>query len=108
MGDIICLQELDESRRLYSSQKKALKEALNAAAEREANEVAADEANRTVIAQAVEDEMEQLHHQLAVTKVRVLFIFMSVIYLSSILRLISSLTFFPKSSSLTIDFQILT
>ncbi|GAX79403.1 hypothetical protein CEUSTIGMA_g6844.t1 [Chlamydomonas eustigma] len=63
-------EELDESRRLYSSQKRALKEALNAAAEREANEVAADEAKRTFMAQAVEDEMEQLHHQLAVIKAR--------------------------------------
>ena len=64
-----CTQELEESRRLYSSQKRALKEALNAAAEKEANEVAADEASRTAVAQAVEDEMEQLHHQLALTKV---------------------------------------
>ena len=63
------MQELEESRRLYSSQKRALKEALNAAAEKEANEVAADEASRTAVAQAVEDEMEQLHHQLALTKV---------------------------------------
>ena len=31
--------------------------------------MAADEASRTAVAQAVEDEMEQLHHQLALTKV---------------------------------------
>ena len=72
MGDDLrnnASQELEESRRLYSSQKRALKEALNAAAEKEANEIAADEASRTAVAQAVEDEMEQLAHQLALTKV---------------------------------------
>ena len=55
---------------MYTSQKRALKEALNAAADREASEIAADEASRSVVAQAAEDEMERLTHQLALTKVR--------------------------------------
>lgn len=64
------LQELEESRRLYSAQKRALREALNAAAEREASERETVNASRTAVAQAVEDELESLQHELALTKVR--------------------------------------
>lgn len=46
------MQELDESRRLYNAQKRALREALAAAAEAEAVERQADEARaRTAVAQ---------------------------------------------------------
>jgi hypothetical protein len=64
------IQELEESRRLYSAQKRALREALNAAAEREAEGKEAAEANRAVVAQAVEDELEKLQHELALVQAR--------------------------------------
>mmetsp|Transcript_25533 Transcript_25533/g.55588 ORF Transcript_25533/g.55588 Transcript_25533/m.55588 type:complete len:492 (-) Transcript_25533:568-2043(-) len=63
-------EELEESRRLYTAQKKALKEALNAAAEREASDRAVDEATRTAAAQAMEDELDRIYHELVLTKTR--------------------------------------
>jgi hypothetical protein len=57
---VMCLQELEESRRLFASQKRALKDALSAAAEREAAEAEADAAGRTAATAAAEEEMERL------------------------------------------------
>jgi hypothetical protein len=57
---LLCLQELEESRRLFASQKRALKDALSAAAEREAAEAEADAAGRTAATAAAEEEMERL------------------------------------------------
>jgi hypothetical protein len=54
------LQELEESRRLFASQKRALKDALSAAAERESAEAEADAAGRTAATAAAEEEMERL------------------------------------------------
>jgi hypothetical protein len=56
----LCLQELEESRRLFASQKRALKDALSAAAEREAAEAEADAEGRTAATAAAEEEMERL------------------------------------------------
>lgn len=53
-------QELEESRRLYSSQRRALKDALSAAAEREAAEVAAGESGLEAATAAAEEEVERL------------------------------------------------
>lgn len=55
------LQELDESRRLFASQKRALKDALSAAAEREADAAEADAAGQSAATAAAEEEMERLH-----------------------------------------------
>lgn len=63
-------EELDESRRLYTAQKRALRDALNAASEKEATEKASDEASRTAAAAALEEEIEHLQHELAITKAR--------------------------------------
>eukprot|EP00775_Hariotina_reticulata_P013245 gene13245-13375_t len=63
-------EELEESRRLYSSQKRALKNALSAAEEREAAEAAADEAGRSAATAAAEEEMERLHQELAQLQTR--------------------------------------
>ncbi|GFR48484.1 hypothetical protein Agub_g10380, partial [Astrephomene gubernaculifera] len=64
-------EELEECRRMYTAQKRALREALAAAAEAEAAERQADEARaRTAVAQAVEDELEQLQHELALLQAR--------------------------------------
>jgi hypothetical protein len=54
------LQELEEARRLYSSQKRALKDAMSAAAEREAAEVAAGESGLEAATAAAEEEVERL------------------------------------------------
>jgi hypothetical protein len=54
------LQELEESKRLFASQKRALKDALSAAAEREAAEAEADAAGRTAATAAAEEEMERV------------------------------------------------
>ncbi|GIL76189.1 hypothetical protein Vretimale_5796 [Volvox reticuliferus] len=64
-------EELEESRRLYNAQKRALREALAAAAEAEAAERQADEARaRTAVAQVVEDELDRLQHELALLQAR--------------------------------------
>lgn len=55
-----CMQELEEARRLYSSQKRALKDAMSAAAEREAAEVAAGESGLEAATAAAEEEVERL------------------------------------------------
>eukprot|EP00198_Chlamydomonas_reinhardtii_P014446 XP_001703783.1 predicted protein [Chlamydomonas reinhardtii] len=71
MFRLLLAQELEESRRMYNAQKRALREALAAAAEAEVAERQADEARaRTAVAQAVEDELEQLQHQLALLQAR--------------------------------------
>lgn len=54
------VQELEEARRLFAGQKRALKDALAAAAEREAAEAAADEAGRSAATAAAEEELERL------------------------------------------------
>lgn len=56
----LCSQELEESKRLFSSQKRALKDALSAAAEREAAEAEADAAGHSAATAAAEEEMERL------------------------------------------------
>ncbi|GLI64941.1 hypothetical protein VaNZ11_008342, partial [Volvox africanus] len=64
-------EELEESRRMYNAQKRALREALAAAAEAEAAERQADEARaRTAVAQVVEDELDRLQHELALLQAR--------------------------------------
>ncbi|KAG1671479.1 hypothetical protein FOA52_003137 [Chlamydomonas sp. UWO 241] len=63
-------EELEESRRLYAGQKRALREAMNAVAERETVEKDAEESTRTAHAQALEDELDALTHELAMTKAR--------------------------------------
>ncbi|EFJ49276.1 hypothetical protein VOLCADRAFT_117305 [Volvox carteri f. nagariensis] len=64
-------EELEESRRLYNAQKRALREALATAAEAEAAERQADEARaRTAVAQVVEDELDRLQHELALLQAR--------------------------------------
>lgn len=62
-------QEVEEARRLVLSQKKALREVLASAADRGAEERDAVEANRTAQAQAVEEELELLQHDLVATRV---------------------------------------
>eukprot|EP00798_Chlamydomonas_sp_ICE-L_P015539 gene15539-21631_t len=62
-------EEVEESRRLYSAQKKALREALNDVAERDASDRAADEASHFAQAQVVEDELDKLQYELVLTKV---------------------------------------
>lgn len=47
----VAVQEVEESRRLYAAQKRALKEALAAAAEAEASHQQAEEAQRVVVDQ---------------------------------------------------------
>lgn len=54
------LQEVEEARRLYTSQKRALKDALSAAAEREAAETAAGESGLEAATAAAEEEVERL------------------------------------------------
>lgn len=54
------LQEVEEARRLYTSQKRALKDALSAAAEREAAEAAAGESGLEAATAAAEEEVERL------------------------------------------------
>jgi hypothetical protein len=54
------LQELEESRKLYTSQKRALKDALSAAAERDAAEAAAGESGLEAATAAAEEEVERL------------------------------------------------
>jgi hypothetical protein len=54
------LQEVEEARRLYISQKRALKDALSAAAEREAAETAAGESGLEAATAAAEEEVERL------------------------------------------------
>lgn len=54
------LQELEEARRVYTSQKRALKDALSAAAEREAADVAAGESGLEAATAAAEEEVERL------------------------------------------------
>jgi hypothetical protein len=56
----IAPQELEEARRLYTSQKRALKDALSAAAEREAAEAAAGESGLEAATAAAEEEVERL------------------------------------------------
>lgn len=63
-------EEVDELRRLYGAQKKALRQALETAAEREALEREAEDASKMVAAQAVEDELDKLMHELALLKAR--------------------------------------
>ncbi|GLC39214.1 hypothetical protein PLESTM_000864600 [Pleodorina starrii] len=64
-------EELEESRRMYNAQKRALREALAAAAEAEAAERQADEARaQTAVAQVVEDELDRLQHELALLQAR--------------------------------------
>lgn len=64
-------EELEESRRMYNAQKRALREALATAAEVEAAERQADEARAvTVAAEAVEAELERLQHELALLQAR--------------------------------------
>ncbi|PNH02873.1 hypothetical protein TSOC_011114, partial [Tetrabaena socialis] len=64
-------EELEESRRMYNAQKRALREALSVAAEAEVAERQVHEAHaRTVVAQAVEDELEKLQHDLALLRAR--------------------------------------
>lgn len=59
--DLDCfLQELEESRRLFASQKRALKDALAAAAEREAADAEADAAGHSAATAAAEEELERL------------------------------------------------
>jgi hypothetical protein len=53
-------QELEESRKLYTSQKRALKDALSAAAERDAEEAAAGESGLEAATAAAEEEVERL------------------------------------------------
>lgn len=57
---VVCMQELEEARRQYSSQKRALKDAMSAAAEREAAEVAAGESGLEAATAAAEEEVERL------------------------------------------------
>lgn len=51
---------MEEARRLYNSQKRALKDALSAAAERDAAEAAAGEAGLEAATAAAEEEAERL------------------------------------------------
>lgn len=59
-GAWLYLQELEESKRLFASQKRALKDALSAAAEREAAEAEANAAGRSAATAAAEEELERL------------------------------------------------
>ncbi|WIA19860.1 hypothetical protein OEZ85_005763 [Tetradesmus obliquus] len=63
-------EELEESKRLFASQKRALKDALSAAAEREAAEAEADAAGRTAATDAAEEEMERVLQELSQLKTR--------------------------------------
>ncbi len=56
-------------RRLHAAQKRALKDALSAASERQAYEQEASDAGRTAASAAVEEELERLHSQLALVQV---------------------------------------
>lgn len=63
VASVLCcagVQELEEARRLYTSQKRALKDALSAAAERDAAEVAAGESGLEAATAAAEEEVERL------------------------------------------------
>lgn len=63
-------EALEESKRLFASQKRALKDALSAAAEREAAEAEADNAGRTAATDAAEEEMERVLQELSQLKTR--------------------------------------
>eukprot|EP00879_Flechtneria_rotunda_P002655 GHRR01002859.1.p1 GENE.GHRR01002859.1~~GHRR01002859.1.p1 ORF type:complete len:477 (+),score=206.58 GHRR01002859.1:283-1713(+) len=63
-------EELEESRHLVASQKRALQDALAAAAERQAAEAAADDAGRSAATAAAEEELERLMQQLSELKAR--------------------------------------
>jgi hypothetical protein len=67
---VCCLQELEAARRLYLSQKRALKDALSAAAERDAADVAAGESRLEAATAAAEEEVERLALELSQLKTR--------------------------------------
>ncbi|MEW5316823.1 MAG: hypothetical protein WDW38_008170 [Sanguina aurantia] len=63
-------EELDESKRLYQSQRRALRDAVNAVADREASDQSQAEASTSAASAAAEDELERLQQELVLTKTR--------------------------------------